>query len=102
MAKFGLFTLVAAFVSTIAVVTFTSSDVSAGKACARTEFKTKMVAEACKAGGQSEAKTQMKAYLKKAKKQNADLTCNSCHKKVGGDYPLKDDAVEQFKKYGGK
>jgi len=102
MAKFGLLTLVAAIFSTIALVGITSSDVVAGKPCARAKFETKMVAEACKAGGQDKAKSEMKAFLKKVKKQNADASCQSCHKKVGGDYPLKPDALEQFKKYGGE
>ena len=101
MAKLGFLSLIATFVGTLALVGITSSDVSAGKACARTKFETKMVAEACKAGGQDEAKTQMKAFLKKAKKQDADATCQSCHSKVGGDYPLKKDALKRFKEFGG-
>jgi L-lactate utilization protein LutC len=80
----------------------TSKDASAGKACSRTKFDSTLVANACKKGGQDEAKKVMKAYLKEAKKKNASLGCPSCHSKVGGDFPLKPDGLKLFKENGGK
>lgn len=102
MAKLGFFSLIATFVGTLAVVGITSDDASAGKPCARQKIETKVLLDACKKNGQDEAKKVMKAFLKNAKKKNADLTCNSCHTKVGGNYPLKKDALKMFKEYGGK
>lgn len=102
MAKLGFVTLIAAFVATLTIVGLTTNDASAGKPCARTKFETKFLADACKNGGQDEAKKAMKAYLKDAKKKNPDLTCNTCHTKVGGAYPNKPDSLKLFKEYGGK
>jgi hypothetical protein len=102
MAKLGFLSLIAAFVGTLTVVGLTSDEASAGKACAHKKLETTLVTEACQKGGQDEAKKVMKTFLKDAKKQNADLTCASCHTKVGGDYPLKPDGLKLFKQYGGK
>lgn len=74
----------------------------AGKSCQRTEFKTKLVEDACKKGGQKEAKKAMKKFLKSAKKQDSSLTCKGCHDKLSPDYSLKDDALQRFKDLGGK
>src|SRR5687767_11910073 len=97
MAKLGLFSLIAAFVGTLAIVGATSDDASAAKPCARKKFESKLVKDACQKGGQAEAKKMMKAYLKEAKKKNADLGCATCHSKVGGDYPLKPDGLKKYK-----
>ena len=40
----------------------------------------------------------MKAFMKEKKLKS----CNACHKKLAPKYELKDDALEQFKKLGGK
>ena len=40
----------------------------------------------------------MKKFMKDAKIK----TCNQCHTKLAPTYELKPDAVEQFKKAGGK
>ena len=101
MAKLGFVTLIAAFIGTLSIVGLTADDASAGKPCARKKFETKLAMDACKKGGQDEAKKVMKAYLKDAKKKNADLTCNTCHTKVGGAYPLKPDGTKKFKELGG-
>lgn len=102
MAKLGFVTLIAAFIGTLSIVGLTANVAAAGKPCARTKFETTFLANACKKGGQDEAKKAMKAYLKEAKKKNADLTCNTCHTKVGGAYPNKPDSLKLFKEYGGK
>jgi hypothetical protein len=44
----------------------------------------------------------MKAWLKKAKKQEAKLDCKSCHTKLAPKYELKPDGLEHFQKLGGK
>jgi hypothetical protein len=45
----------------------------------------------------------MKSWLKTAKKAEPKITgCPTCHTKVGGDYPLKKDALELFKSAGGE
>ncbi|MBE7450770.1 MAG: hypothetical protein HS111_18330 [Kofleriaceae bacterium] len=102
MAKLGLVTLVAAFVGTLAFAGLTTHEASAGKPCARTNHETKFLADACKKGGQDEAKKVMKAFLKDYKKKNPKATCQSCHTKVGGDYPLKPDGLKLFKEAGVK
>jgi UDP-N-acetylmuramoylalanine-D-glutamate ligase len=101
MAKLALATLVAAALSTLAVVGLTSSGVDAATACKTKKFETTLVAEACKTD-QKKAKDEMKKWMKVAKKQKADLACATCHSKVGGAYPLKPDALKLFKELGGK
>jgi hypothetical protein len=100
MAKLGFVSIIAAFVATLAIVGFTAQEASAGKPCVRKKFETTFLTEACKKGGQDEAKKQMKAFMKEAKKKKTDLTCASCHKKVGGDYPLKPDGTKLAKELG--
>lgn len=102
MAKLGLFALVLGFAGIIAGATFAPSDAVAGKACARTTFETTLVGDACKKGGQAEAKKAMKAWLKTAKKQEKKLDCKSCHTKLAPKYELKPDGLDHFKKLGGK
>lgn len=101
MAKLGFVTLIATFIGTLALVGLTP-EASAGKPCAHANLESKMMKDACKKGGQTEAKKVMKTFLKEAKKTNADLTCQSCHSKVGGDYPLKPGGMQKFKDLGGK
>ena len=73
-------------------------EADAGKACARTEFKTELIKNACKKGGQSEAKKAMRTFMKKAKKATKEkITCSSCHTKSSGDYPLKKDGLKRYK-----
>lgn len=74
---------------------------SSGKPCARTDFQTVFVKEAC-AKGQKNAKKEMKDWVKKAKKQKAGLECATCHSEMAPDYPLKPDGVKLFKELGGK
>ena len=102
MAKLGFVSLIAAFVCTLTIVGLSSNEASAGKACMHKKLESKMLIDACKKGGQDEAKKVMKTFLKEGKKKKADLTCNSCHSKVGGDYPLKPDAGKLFAELGGK
>ena len=101
MAKYGLLALVLGFAATIAGVSFAPSDALAGKACARTTFDTKLVGDACKKGGQAEAKKAMKKFLKDAKKKEATIDCKSCHSKLAPSYELKKDALDHYKKLGG-
>jgi hypothetical protein len=102
MAKLGLFTLIAAFAGALVLAGLTAETASAGKPCSRAKPQSKLLSDACTKGGQDEAKKQMKAFLKEAKKKNGDLTCNSCHAKVGGEYPLKPDGAKMFQELGGK
>lgn len=101
MVKVGFASLVAAALATLTLVTLTPASVDAAAACKSTKFETKLVADACKAGGQKAAKDKMKAWMKTAKKQKADIACASCHSKVGGDYPLKKDGLKMYKDLGG-
>ncbi len=74
---------------------------ASSKPCARKEFKTELVKQACAEGGQRAAKKAMKAFVKKAKKAKGgdpDLACDSCHKKMGGDYPTKPEALDKLQK----
>lgn len=102
MAKLTFGSLLAAALSTLALVTLSASDVDAGKACARKKFDTQFVKDSCSTGGQSKAKADMKTWMKEAKKQKKDLACATCHSKVGADYPLKPDGLKLYKDLGGK
>ncbi len=70
--------------------------------CVRTKFETKLTQDACGKAGQEEAKKAWKAWTAEAKKADASLSCKSCHSKLGPDYPLTADGLQQFKKLGGK
>lgn len=102
MAKLGLLALVLTFAGVITATTFSSTDAIAGKACARTTFETSLVADACKKGGQAEAKKVMKKWMKTAKKKDASVDCKTCHTKLAPSYPLKDDGLQRYKDLGGK
>lgn len=102
MSKLGIFASVATIVVSVGLATFTASDARAGDdkpvPCVHKDFKTELVKQACAKGGQEEAKTVMKAWNKEH-----DLhSCNKCHTKLAPSYELKADALEQFKKLGGK
>ncbi len=86
----------------LAAVTLSPTQALAGKGCQRTTFDTKLVADACKKGGQAEAKKVMKTWLKAAKKKEAKLECKSCHSKLAPSYALKPDGVQRFKDLGGQ
>lgn len=73
-----------------------------GKPCVRTEFKTELIEQACEEGGQVAAKKAMKSFLRKAKKQDSSINCQSCHTRLKPDYELAPDALERFKELGGK
>ena len=97
MAKLGIFAAITAIVATLGLATV-SSDAVAADACKRSDFKTEMVRDACKTGGQAAAKDAMKKFMKDVKIKS----CNQCHTKLAPTYELKDDAIDQFKKAGGK
>jgi hypothetical protein len=88
---------VVAAVTTLVVAT-SSTPSRAASACARSKFETELVKRACTSGGQEAAKEAMKAF----NKQNKIKSCNQCHTKLAPTYALKPDAVEQFRKLGGK
>ena len=89
-------------------VTTTQGDIqSADKPCSRTEFKTKLVKDACAAGGQKAAKKAMMKWTKENKakykeKHGKAMNCATCHSKPGGDFPLKADGLKIFNEFGGK
>lgn len=101
MAKHGLLALALGFAAILTGATL-SSPADAAKSCSRTTFETKLVEDACKKGGQSEAKKAMKAWVKTAKKKQANLDCKSCHSKLAPSYDLKPDGLQKFKDLGGK
>jgi len=103
MSKFGIFASVTAIVASLAIATLTSSTATAGDAkaatpCVHTDFKTDLVKQACEKGGQPAAKDAMKAFNKE---KNIN-SCNKCHSKLAPSYDLKPDALDQYKKLGGK
>jgi hypothetical protein len=102
MSKLGL---IASILSIAGALTFASFSASAedtpappAAACVHTEFKTELVKQACAKGGQAEAKTAMKAFMKEKKIKS----CNQCHAKLAPKYDLKPDGLQQFQKIGGK
>jgi hypothetical protein len=101
--KHGIFATLLTIGAALGFATVQSSAVQAAGECKRTAFQTKMVKDACTAGGQKAAKDAMKTWLKTAKTKEPKITgCPTCHSKVGGDYPLKKDALDLFKSAGGE
>jgi NAD-dependent SIR2 family protein deacetylase len=98
MSKLGLFTIITSILGALTFATLSASAETASAACVHTEFKTEMVKQACEKGGQKEAKDAMKAFMKEKKIKS----CNQCHSKLAPKYELKADALDQFKKLGGK
>lgn len=99
MAKLGLFASLAVIAGALTFASMSSS--TADKAvnnCVSKTYKTELVKNACETGGQKAAKAAMQAFNKEKKIKS----CNKCHSKLAPKYPLKADAVEQFKKLGGK
>lgn len=95
--KLGIIAAISTLAGAFAFATLTTS-AEAQDGCVRTDYKTEMVRDACKAGGQKAAKDAMKKF----NKDNNIKSCNQCHSKLAPSYELKDDAYEQFKKLGGK
>jgi hypothetical protein len=103
MVKLGIFASLLTLCAALSYATIESTPAEAAAACKRTEFKTKLVKEACAKGGQKAAKDDMKAWLKATKTKNPKIEgCPTCHSKVGGDYPLKPDALKLFAENGGE
>jgi hypothetical protein len=103
MAKLGIFASILTICAALGFATTRTTSAEAAGECKRTTFTTKMVKEACAAGGQKAAKDAMKAFLKTAKAKDPKISgCPTCHTKVGGDYPLKKDGLQLFKDAGGE
>lgn len=98
MAKLGLFAIVTAMLGALMFADFSTPTADADTSCVTKSFKTEMVKAACTKGGQKEAKDVMKAW----NKEKQIKSCNQCHEKLAPKYELKADALEQFKKLGGK
>lgn len=101
MSKLGLFASIISIVGVFTFATFSASAddaPAAPAACSHKDFKTELVKQACAKGGQPEAKSAMKAFMKEKKIKS----CNQCHSKLAPKYDLKANAVEQFQKAGGK
>ncbi len=98
MSKLGLFATLTSIIGALTFATLASSADAEGTACVHAEFKTELVKQACEKGGQKEAKDVMKAFMKEKKIKS----CNQCHSKLAPKYELKADALDQFKKLGGK
>ena len=101
MAKLGFFSSLTAIVLALGLAVELGASAPAAAedtACKHTDFKTEMVKQACEKGGQKAAKDAMKNFMKEKKVKS----CNQCHAKLAPSYELKADAVEQFKKLGGK
>jgi hypothetical protein len=100
MSKLGFFAAVTSIIGALTFATFSSSANAddAAAPCVRTEFKTELIKQACAKGGQKEAKEVMKKFAKDNKIKN----CNQCHVKLAPKYELKDDALAEFQKLGGK
>jgi hypothetical protein len=101
MARFGLLSLALSFAAVIGFATVSGPVAAGDAACKRTKFETKLVKDACAAGGQKAAKDAMKKFMKDGKKKKSDLSCDSCHSKLAPDYPNKPDAMKLFKELGG-
>jgi hypothetical protein len=98
MAKLGIFASITTIIVSLGIAMLTTTDAQAVTPCVTKEFKTELAKNACAKGGQPAAKDAMKKFMKKAKIKS----CNACHAKLAPNYELKKDALEQFKKAGGK
>jgi NAD-dependent SIR2 family protein deacetylase len=100
MSKLGLFATLTSILGALTFATLSASaePAATATACVHNEFKTELVKQACEKGGQKQAKDVMKAFMKEKKIKS----CNQCHSKLAPKYELKADALEQFKKAGGK
>lgn len=103
MKKLALTILAAASVAILAFAQPQTANAQDDGSCVRKEFKTELVKNACKKGGQKEAKKAMKKFLSQAKKADVGVkTCKSCHSKLKPSYELTKEGLELFKKAGGK
>ncbi|WP_437548041.1 hypothetical protein WME97_48530 [Sorangium sp. So ce367] len=76
---------------------------SADDACVRKEFQTSLVKFACAKGGQPEAVKTMKKFIVSAKEKVPEVKdCKSCHSSLKPDFKLTPNALDLFKKAGGK
>src|SRR5262245_14538586 len=98
MAKLGIFASLTAIFVALGVATLTPAHAADAPPCVHKELKTVIAKDACAKGGQKAAKDAMKQFMKEAKIKS----CNQCHTKLAPNYELKKDALEQFKKAGGK
>src|SRR5213075_48148 len=98
MAKLGLLLSLTTIIGALTFANVSTTDADTAPACVTKDFKTTMVKEACTKGGQKAAKDAMKAWNKEKKIKS----CNQCHAKLAPNYELKKDAVDQYKKLGGK
>jgi hypothetical protein len=98
MTKLGIIASITTIVASLGIASLTSSDAQAVTPCVTKEFKTELAKGACAKGGQPAAKDAMKKFMKDAKIKS----CNACHTKLAPKYELKSNALEQFKKAGGK
>lgn len=105
MKKFAMFLALGLVVAgaglALSATNSTAADAPAAP-CVTTKFQTKMAEEACKKGGQEAAKAAFKAFVAEAKKTDATIACKSCHTKMGPNYELAPDAMDKYKKLGGK
>ncbi|MGE0550540.1 MAG: hypothetical protein AB7O24_14155 [Kofleriaceae bacterium] len=74
----------------------------AGEPCKRAKFDTKLVKDACAAGGVAAAKDAMKKFVKQVKSKQAGLECATCHSKMAPTYDLKPDGLTLYTKLGGQ
>ena len=98
MKKLGILASITTIIVSLGIASFTSGDALATNPCLTKEFKTELAKNACAKGGQPAAKDAMKKFMKEAKIKS----CNACHSKLAPKYELKADALDQFKKAGGK
>lgn len=95
MARLAVFGSIVTLVGALTFARMSSSQ--AGDPCARKDFKTTLLKNACQQGGQKAAKDAMKAFMKDKKIKD----CKQCHSKLAPSYELKADGLVQFKKAGG-
>jgi hypothetical protein len=86
---------------TVAFVTLIAIEAKTTAApCARERFQTALIKKACETGGQLGALDTMSGFVAKANELTGDgISCNTCHTRVGGDFPLEPDALAKFHAY---
>jgi len=99
MAKLAFFASIATILAALGFATMSAADAPAP--CTHKDFKTKLVGDACKAGGRDAAKKAMQDWVKKKehKLDGKTPTCSPafCHKNQAPNYDLNDKAFDKFK-----
>lgn len=74
--------------------------------CVTQKFQTVLVKKACEKGGQKLAVTEMRKWMKNARKHpeasGKKIKCDTCHNTMAPKYDLNGHGLKLYRKLGGK